>query len=597
MKCIGSLQPGARCAVAALGMVLTLACTSADESNNPSSGAPTGGSGVEGSVGGGSGTGGSQLGTSGGVATSGAGIGGSEVAGSNAGGAGVGGAGVADASIGGGGAASTDAGGKAGSNSRDAGPPGATGAGVLTYQYDNARDGLNPHETILTPAVVGSASFGLLFSRTVDDAIFAQPLYVPNVEIAGKGKHNVVYVVTKNDSVYAFDAESNAGANAAPLWTVNLLSGATGSANFPDTGIIGTPVIDVGSGTLFLVATRLVANNRVHRLHALDITSGAERPNSPVIIGASVPGTCSGAGACKFLSNVQYERASLLLIDRTVYTAWSDFDSSGNPGWLIAYDASTLAQTGAWATAPTGIMDSIWMSGAGPAADVSGNIYVGVGNGPFDVNAGGKNYGDSMVKLDGSLRVVDFFTPHDQANMEAGDADFGGGGPMLLPDSVGSASHPHLMASVDKGAALYLIDSDNLGKFNPTASSNVQTCCGGGGNMQPVYFNNTIFTSQWRVLAWSIANGVINTSAASISAAMNQRVALGVSSNGTKDGILWAQDNGGGMLYALNPANLTQIYFTHTYGTGTLHAWTPPTIVNGKVYVSASGTLAVFGTP
>jgi hypothetical protein len=474
---------------------------------------------------------------------------------------------------------------------------GATGAGVLTYQYDNARDGLNPHESILTPAGVGNPTFGLLFSRSVDAAIFAQPLYVPNVDIAGKGKHNAVFVVTKSDSVYAFDADSNTGGNANPLWTVNLLSGATPSANFPDTGIISTPVIDLAAGTIFLVATRLVGINRVHRLHALDITSGAERPNSPVIITASVPGTCSGANTCTFVSNVQYERAALLLLDGVVYTAWSDFDSSGNPGWIIGYSASTLAQVGAWATAPTGIMDSIWMSGAGPAADVQGNIYVGIGNGPFDVNVGGKNYGDSMVKLDGSLRVVDYFTPHDQAGMANGDADFGGGGPTLLPESVGSAAHPHLMASVDKGASLYVIDRDNMGKYNPAANTNVQTCCGGGANMQPVFFNNTIYTSQWRVLAWTISNGAINTSAASVSASMTQRVALGVSSNGTNNGILWAQDNAGGMLYALNPSNLAQVYFKHTYGGGTDHAWIPPTIMNGKVYVSGNGSLAVFGSP
>jgi hypothetical protein len=279
---------------------------------------------------------------------------------------------------------------------------------VLSYHNDLARTGQNLNETLLTPASVGSAQFGRLFSNQVDGQIYAQPLYLPGVIVPAKGIHNIVFVATEHDSVYAFDADNNL---AAPLWQVSFLNPAqdvtTASAAdlgcgsiTPEIGITATPVVDPASGTLYVVAMTEESGSYVHRLHALDVTTGGEKPGSPVQIQASVPGAGNGGNTVPFEPWLYKERAGLLLLNSVVYTAWSSQCDSGNyHGWIIGYNARTLQQSAVFADTPNWDAGAFWQGGAAPAADAQGNIYVVSSNGTFDANAGGSDLGEIIIKF------------------------------------------------------------------------------------------------------------------------------------------------------------------------------------------------------
>src|SRR5581483_10429912 len=297
---------------------------------------------------------------------------------------------------------------------------------VLTYHNDNARTGQNLHETILTPGNVNKDSFGLLFTYPVDGYVYAQPLYLSNVSIPGKGTHNVVYVATEHDSVYAFDADDNTGPNAAPLWRVSLIpsGGSTvtsddvGTADVvPEIGITGTPVIDGKTGTLYVVAKTKENGSFVQRLHALDVQTGAEKFGGPVVIQGSTQGTGDGSsgGVLPFSPWRQHQRAALLLLNGIVYIAWAAHGDNGvYHGWIMGYDAATLQQKYVYCASPNAKTDpsgyplaggGIWQAGAGPAADAGGNIYFMTGNGTFSANLnGGRDYGDSFVKVGFNFR-------------------------------------------------------------------------------------------------------------------------------------------------------------------------------------------------
>src|SRR5580658_8967464 len=295
---------------------------------------------------------------------------------------------------------------------------------VLTYHNDLARTGQNLNETILTPAAVSSGQFGQLFTDALDGQVYAQPLYVPQLNIPNKGTYNVIFVVTEHDSVYALDADGNA---AAPLWHVSFIDPASGVITVPaasltctvitpEIGITGTPVIDASSGTLYVVAMTLeqFGQTYVQRLHALDIATGAEKPGSPVEIAASVPGTGDGNTTVTFQPWLYKERPGLLLLNGVVYTSWSSHCDSGNyHGWMIGYAAKTLQQVAACTSTPNWEAGSFWQSGAAPAADANGNIYVVSGNGTFDADSGGSDLGESVIKLSTSngLTAADYFTP------------------------------------------------------------------------------------------------------------------------------------------------------------------------------------------
>ena len=507
--------------------------------------------------------------------------------------------------------------------------PAANPVAVLTYHNDLARKGVNTNETVLTPANVNSTTFGLVFSHPVDDWVYAQPLVMTNVSIPGVGTRNIVLVATVNDTVYAFDADDPYAA--APYWKTSFLgpnvvavkntdmTGACGG-NYQDfhgnMGIVGTPVIDPVAGTLFVVAkTKENGSTFVQRLHALNVATGAERPNSPVVITASVPGTGDGSagGVITFDPMKENQRPALALVNGIVYIGWaSHCDWGPYHGWLIGYNSATLARTSAFITTPNGGLGGIWSSGDAPAVDAAGNLYFETGNGTFSPASG--NYGDSFLKVSTTNGLVlrDYFTPYNQSSLNSADLDIGSGGAMVLPDEVGSAQHPHLLVGGSKAGTIYLLDRDNLGGFNASADTNVQDVVNGTKQCYdtPVYFNHTLYMAGTGdpLKAFSISNAFINPTPLSQSPSTFGFSAptASLSANGTSNAIVWAlQVDGWGsglpaILHAYNATNLaSEIYNSSQSGSRDAAAgavkFTVPTVANGKVYVGGQYGLSVYG--
>src|SRR6202453_486136 len=365
----------------------------------------------------------------------------------------------------------------------------ASAQNVTTSQYDNARSGANRVETILTPRNVNVRQFGKLFTLKVDGDVYAQPLFVAGLEIPGKGRHDVLFVATEHDSVYAFDAY---GHPALPLWHVNFLrKGVTTVPEddvecpfiAPEVGITSTPVIDADTGTLYVLArtkesTGSPSSRYTQRLHALDVTTGLEKFGGPVAIRATIRGRGAGSrsGKVEFDPLRENPRAALLLANGSVYLTWgSSCDVGPYHGWVMAYDAHSLKQKAVFNASPDGDDGGIWAGDTGPAADKAGDIFVATGNGRFDANKSGRDYGDTLLKLDGqSLKIKDYFAPFNVDALDASDSDLGSGGPMLLPDQPGS--HPHLAVVAGKGSTLYLVNRDHMGHWQPGSDSHaVQT--------------------------------------------------------------------------------------------------------------------------
>lgn len=486
---------------------------------------------------------------------------------------------------------------------------------VITYQYDNTRAGVNSQETILNKANVNTNSFGKLFTYSVDGSIYGQPLYMANVAIPGAGTHNVVYVATSNDSVYAFDADS--GAYGGPLWQVSFLnSGDTpvpaNNVNCgqvaPKIGITSTPVIDIASGTIYVVAMTLEGQSYVQRLHALDITTGAERTGSPVTIQATYPGRGEGGSTLVFNPRNYKQRPGLLLLNGVVYTAWSSHcDIGAYHGWLIGYDANTLKQVSVYNNTANGNQGSFWSGGAAPAVDSGGNIYLSAGNGTFDYAQGGPDLGESYIKLSTSngLAVADYFTPFNYGGLNSGDLDIGSAGVALIGDEAGSAAHPHLMTGAGKEGRIYLLDRDNMGKLSATDSAAVQTIPGGlkalFGN--PAYFNHSIYFcgAGNDLMAFSVSNAQMSTTATSQSAEQfgYPDCVPTISSNGNSNAILWALEPAGD-LWAYDASDLTKVLYSATQNAdrdvaGNTVEFSVPTVANGKVYAGRDSVLAVYG--
>lgn len=516
-------------------------------------------------------------------------------------------------------------------------------ADVLTAHNDNARTGLNPNETILTPTNVNIYGFGKIFSRPVDGPVYAQPLYVSNLPIQGKGTHHVVVVATMHDSVYAFDADSNIGSNAPPLWQTSFINPAAGitvplttdAVDSPgqdcrtfvgEIGIVGTPVIDVVSGTLYVVARTKESVgpsvSQVQRLHALDVATGNEKPNSPVIITASVPGTgaANSNGIVYFNPARELQRSALLLSGGIVHIAWASYcDLVPYHGWIISYDAQTLQQVGVYNSTPNGNDGGFWMGGAGLAAAPDGSIFGVTGNGTFDTSASPQNFGDSFVKLTqgASLVLADYFTPFDQSTMEIQDEDLGSGGAMVLPDSVGSLTHPHLLVGASKLGKIYLLDRDNLGHFNAGNDNQiVQSFAFYSSQFSPphlfglpAYFNNRLYVQGVgeSLKAYAFTNGQLNTTPVSQSTeTLGFRGATpSISANGTNSGIVWQLIPGASAnpsLRAYDANNLIprlyDSYFNFQSGLPeqiSLVKFAVPTVANGKVFLGTQDSLAVFG--
>ncbi len=381
---------------------------------------------------------------------------------------------------------------------------------TTTSQYDNARTGAYLNETKLTPKNVNQQQFGKLFTLKVDGDIYAQPLFLAGVQITGKGRHDVLFVATEHDSVYAFDAYGNPST---PLWQVSFLKdGATTIAPrevqcpfiAPEIGITSTPVIDAKSRTLYVLARTkrehaLFPSEYHQQLHAIDIATGSEKLGGPVEIQATVHGrgTGSESGDLAFEPLRENPRAALLLSNGNVYLSWaSSCDVGPYHGWLMAYDAQSLKQKAVFNTSPDADDSGIWASNTGPAADKNGSIFVATGNGHFDAAKGGRDYGDTLLKLnfDGrTIKPTDYFAPFNVDKLDATDGDLGSGGPMLLPDQPGP--HPHLAVIGGKEPVLYLLDRDHLGHYhagtNSHAIQTIPTIDGIFGSM--AYWNHHVY--------------------------------------------------------------------------------------------------------
>jgi hypothetical protein len=510
-------------------------------------------------------------------------------------------------------------------------------ADVLTYHNDLARTGANLNETILTPSNVNSTNFGKQFSYAVDGQVYASPLYKTNVVIPGQGTFNVVYVATEHDSVYAFDADSNTTGPTGNglLWKDSFLG--TGITPFstadaygcgqisPEIGITATPVIDPATGTIYVVAqTKQVVGTTTtyhQTLHALDIATGAEKFGGPVEISGNVTGTGDGGTTVLFHAQDYKERPGLVLSNGVVYTSWAshcDVNPGGRAahGWVIGYDASTLAQTSVFCTSPNGNLDTIWQGNGSLAVDADGNLYFETGNGSSGPSNG--NYNEAFVKLSpvGGLHVVDYFIPSNWQALDQADRDIGSGAPIVLPDAAGSAQHPHLLVGAGKDGRIFLLDRDNMGGLH-TSDMIVQelpnNTVSGGSWDTPAYFMDSN-GNQWIyyagngdfLKAFSISDAQLSTSPTSRSATAftgSYGATPVISANGTSNGIVWAVREGSpAVLYAYDATNLAnELYDSNQAGTRdqltTGTKFFTPTVAGGKVFVATQGanTLTVFG--
>ena len=507
-----------------------------------------------------------------------------------------------------------------------------TAPDVTTFHYDVARDGLNAQETVLTPGNVNSTGFGKIGFDTADGKVDAQPLYLANVTIGGQ-LHNVLYVATEHGSLYAWDADSGK-----QLWKTSVIqSGETPSDSHncgqieTEIGITSTPVIDRKQGphgTIFTVGMSRDANGGYHqRLHAFDITTGAEISVSPTEITASYPGSGDNShnGNVVFDPSQYAERSALLLSNGNIYTAWTSHCDAGlYTGWIIAYSETTLKQSQVLNLTPNGSQGAIWMAGDGLAAD-SGGIYLLDANGTFDTTINGQgfpasgDYGNAMLRLtttSGKLAVADYFEPYNTVQESAADTDLGSGGEILLPDQKDAGGIVHrLIVGAGKDGNIYLADRGNLGKYNPSTSapdSNIYQQVSGqlaGPNFStPAYFNGVLYYAAIgdSLKAFPLTNAKLATSPSSHSAATFRYPGAtpAVSANGAQSGIVWAvesHDSAAAVLHAYDPTNLGHEYYNSnqapsgrdSFGNG--NKFISPLIVNGKVYIGTQTGVAIFG--
>jgi hypothetical protein len=507
---------------------------------------------------------------------------------------------------------------------------------VLTHHNDNARSGTNQKETLLSPASVNPNDFGLLFTRAIDGEVYAQPLYVSGLDFPVVGKVNVVFVATMRNSVYAF--ESDDPDMTAPLWQVNLgPSIPVGEVQWisdisREVGILSTPVIDLKTQTMYVVSRTKKNQGQddfgsyEQKLHAIDILTGKERPNSPVVITAQVPGSGDGSvgGVLDFNPKKHNQRSALALVNGYVVICWASHNDIGPyHGWMMSYDAKTLKQKSVFCTTPNGGLGGIWMSGSAPAVDEENNLYVMTGNGTFDANTGGNNYGESILKIklgdDGSLTLKDWFTPHNADQLNAWDADLGSAGVFVVPKTKS-------VAAGGKESVLYLLDRNKMGNFNAAGDTQIsQRFQAGNGHIHgtPIYWEGpngpTMYIwSEYDYLKAYRFNGTTFDGADPISKSVARvpdgmpGAFLSLSSNGAKarTGIIWANHprignaNNAvvpGILRAYDATDLNKELWNSEMQPArdriNTHAkFTPPTVANGKVYLPTfSNSLLVYG--
>jgi hypothetical protein len=479
----------------------------------------------------------------------------------------------------------------------------------LTSRADISRSGANTNETLLTPTNVNKNSFGRLFSFPVDYYVMGQPLYMPNVNIPGQGTHNVVYVVTEMDSVYAIDADTGA-----QLWYASMLNGGTTASGiylpcghgpgFTQEGITSTPVIDPATNTMYLVAKTLLNTTVRHHLHALDITTGNEQAGSPVLITAT--STSNKGHVTVFKSLHQKNRPGLLLLNGVLYLGFgSNYCNDGNSGWVLSYDATSLSQLAVFNASPDYGLTSIWQAGVGLAADADGNIFVetaeAAGNG-FDVPNGGQTYCNSVLKLSPTLTVADYFTPWSVAYLNTHDLDLSSTGALVLPDQAGP--YPHELVAGGKQGIVYVLNRDSLGMFSANDSQVLQevTLEPGVNNDvlfgSPVYWNNTVYfaPNASPLMAFPLSGGLLGTPLKT-SAIYPGSHSPSISANGNSNGVLWVVN---GPLFAFDAVSLKLLYST-SQSPGrrdTLPAvghFVTQTVANGRVYVGTQNSLEAYG--
>jgi len=524
-------------------------------------------------------------------------------------------------------------------------------AGIATYHYNLARDGVNSQEYALTTANVNRNTFGKLFSCAVDGAIYTEPLWAPALNVGGS-VHNVVFVATQHDSLYAFDADSSP---CAQLWHVNLIDTVHGGTTNetpvcwydvgngfqdiqPEIGVTGTPVIDLSGGTIYVTSKSETggcatgsASNFHQRLHAISLATGAEKLNAPVNISATVAGTGDGSSGGVLNFNLQSHnfRSALMLLNGVVYICWASHeDAFPYHGWILGYNAANVQQQVAvFNTSPNGGLAGVWMAGGAPAADAGGNLYFETGNGTFDADqptAPNNDYGDSILKLStsGGLTAADYFTPNNQSLLNTWDADLGSGGVVLLPDQTGPVAH--LLVGGGKEGVLYLVNRDNMGHFLLAGNTQiVQSWHGSNGSFStPAFWQNTLYvagaeqgtTDSMRAYSFNTGTGFFATLAPPASAHMFPFPGATpvVSSNGNAQGIVWVVDTSGygvpssygtapAVLYAFDATNVgTELWDSSQTAAGRDQAgnavkFTVPTVANGKVYIGSRTELDVYG--
>jgi len=515
-----------------------------------------------------------------------------------------------------------------------------TPVNVLTWRYDTTHQGQNTQETLLTPANVTPGSFGKLFSQAVDGYVYAQPLYVSGLTMGDGLVHNVIFVATEHDSIYAFDADTNGGANAFPLWQISLLSPAYGAGPtgvttvpssdlgtsdlVPEIGITGTPAINLAAQTLYVVGATKENGVYYQRLHAINIVTGAEQPGSPVAIQASVPGTGNGSsgGMLPFSPLWSMNRGALDFSNGFVYIPFGSHGDNGPwHGWVFAYNATTLAQTGVLCTSPNGIGNGVWSAGAGLPIDPDAGfnrLFLVTGNGTYGgyppIGAG-SDFGDSVVDVslaNGALTATDAFTVFNQATLSTADLDQGSGGILLLPDQPGS--YPHELVQVGKEGRILVLNRDSLGGYAPGGTNNanaVQDVPGllGGLWSTPAYWNGNVYFwgSADYGKSFALNGGTLTTPNSSATPFKSQfpSPSFVISSNGTQSGIAWAArvdeylSNGPEILYAFDATNLANVlYESDTLArdyAGTANKFAVPVITNGKVYLGAAYQVDVYG--
>jgi hypothetical protein len=505
-------------------------------------------------------------------------------------------------------------------------PVGASpGTDVTTYHNDVARTGQNTTETKLTPANVNSTTFGLLRNLAVEGRVDAEPLYLSQLTV-GSSAHNVVFIATEHNWVYAFDSDTGA-----QLWKVSLLgSGETTSDDrgcgqvTPEIGVTSTPVIDRAAGAhgiLYTVAMSKNGSAYFQRLHALDITTGAELEGGPVGIQATYPGTgANSSGGQVVFDPKQYkERAALLLLNGVIYTSWaSHCDFNPYTAWIMGYNQSTLAQTSVLNLTPNGNEGSIWQSGGGLAADPQGNIYALMANGTFEtsLDANGfpnkQDYGNAFVKVSttgGNLKLADYFNMSNTVNESGQDADLGSAGPMVLPDlNYGTANTLNLAVGAGKDGNLYVVNRNNMGKFNATSNNVYQELQGAVPNGVfgvPAYFNSTVYYCDVNATlkSFSITTGKLSSTPVQTGASFTYPGVLpSVSASGTSNGIVWAIENTGtAVLHAYAANDLSQELYNSNQASnnrdhfGSGNKFITPMIADGKVFAATTNSVAVFG--